>query len=69
MINLILGLATQVLKLVNEKERSKLHDRLLKAQTELYEEIQKTKPDAAVMDNLEHEIYTVSRSILDRVKS
>lgn len=67
MINLILGLAEQVLKLINEKERNKLHDELLELQVEMAKELEKDSPDAAKLDVLEQRIYLVGQSILDRI--
>ena len=69
MINLVLALAVEGLKLVNEKERTKLSDELLELQLKYAEEIEKDSPDHAVLDVLEQKIFLVGRSIVNRIKN
>ena len=68
MISLILGLAEQALRLINEKERNKLHDELLELQIDLAKELEKDNPDHAKLDRLEQKIFLVGNSIVKRLK-
>ena len=68
MISLVLGLAEQALKLINQKERDKLHDELLELQIDFAKEIEKDSPDHAKLDRLEQKIFLVGNSIVKRLK-
>jgi len=71
MIAGLLGLASEAIGLIQNKEATKYSDKFIKLQKKYYKELNATPNDHAVLDNLEKEIadlVTATTSFLKDLK-
>lgn len=68
MVSAILSILGAGLSLWSSKEKTKYQDRYLKLRKRYYEEEKKDRPDHAVMDNIEFELFELSESFAAAVE-
>jgi hypothetical protein len=64
----IAGTLKAGLELWNSKERTKYTDRLIRLETERYEEKAKPRPDHAVLDRIEFDLFLLCRAFTSEAR-
>jgi len=67
MVNTLLSILGAGLSLWDSKEKTKYQDKYLKLRKRYFDEEKKERPDHAVLDNLEFELYELSESFAAEV--
>lgn len=68
MIEALFKIASTALSIWDSKEKTKYVDAVIKLEKEYYEENNKDRPDMAVINNIELELFVISKNLNSQIK-